>query len=135
MSNSIQTYEELLVEKHKLKTLLTAQRELIQYDVKELNKSFKPVLNSVSLLGKVTTRNNSDLVLGTTANTVIDLVVRRLFLANAGWVKRLVIPFVLKNLSSHYIADHKSELRSKLLSFIGIRRNGTHHKVPDLSRN
>ena len=135
MSRPIRTYEDLLIEKHKLQELLNAQRELIQHDIQDLNKSVKPVLNSVSFLGKFTTRSNSDLLLGSTTNTLIDLLVKRVFLAKAGWMKRLLIPFVLKNISSHYIADHKSDLRSKLLSVIGFRRNGQHRKTSDLSRN
>jgi hypothetical protein len=135
MSRPIRTYEELVLEKHKLQQLLEAQRELIQHDIQDLKKSVKPVINSVSFLGKFTTRSNSDMILGTTANSVIDLLVKRVLLAKAGWVKRLVIPFVLKNISSHYIADHKSELRNKLLSVIGFRRNGKHQKAPDLSEN
>ena len=135
MSRPIRTYEDLLIEKHKLQELLSAQRELIQHDIHDLNKSVKPVINSVSFLGKLTTRSNNDLILGTTSNTLIDLLVKRVFLAKAGWIKRLLVPFVLKNVSSHYIADHKSSLRSKLLSVIGFRRNGEHKKTSDLSKN
>jgi len=58
-------------------------------------------------------------VLNAGANTVIDMVVKKLILSRAGWITRLVIPFLVKNYSSHVIADKKSTLLSKLFSWIG----------------
>ncbi len=40
----------------------------------------------------------------------IDLLIRRVILARAGWFTKIVIPFLVKNYSSHIIGEEKREL-------------------------
>ncbi len=137
MSKPVKSYDDLQAEQQRLEALLAAQRELIRYDLQDLNEALRPAAKAASLLGKFATRNNNSPVLGTAANTIIDLVVKRTLLGRAGLVKKLLVPFVLKNISSHYIADHKKEITSKLFSFFK-RKNGKHSKAAgeaDLSKN
>lgn len=128
MTNTIRSYNELLIEKQKLQSLLEAQRELIRYDIRDLKAEFKPALDAVSLLGKVTTRDSSNPILSTAANTVVDFILKKIVLSRSGWLSRLAIPFFVKNISSHVIAEHKDDIMNKLFSFIG-HTNGK-EKVP-----
>ena len=119
MSNTIRSYNELLIEKQKLQALLIAQRELIRYDIQDLKAEFKPALDAVSLIGKVTTRDGSNPLFTSAANSLIDLILKRIVLSRSGWLSRLAIPFFVKNISSHVIAEHKDDIMNKLFSFIG----------------
>jgi hypothetical protein len=119
MSNIIRSYNELLIEKQKLQSLLAAQRELISYDIQDLKAEFKPALDAVSLLGKVTTRDSSNPLFNIATNSLVDLLLKKIVLSRSGWLSRLAIPFFVKNISSHFIADHKDEIMNKLHSFIG----------------
>jgi hypothetical protein len=128
MTNTIRSYNELLEEKQKLQSLLTAQRELIRYDIEGLKAEFKPALTAVSLLGKITTRDSRNPIFNTAANSLVDFILKKVILSRSGWLSRLAIPFFVKNLSSHIIADHKDDIIEKLFSFIS-NTNGKEKKV------
>lgn len=120
MSKRIRTYEDLVKQREQLEILLEAQKELIKYDFQEVKYESRAALQSA---GKAFTRNTSNMLLNTGANKLIDTVVKNVLLSRAGWVMRLVVPFLLKNVSSHYIADHKSQWARKLFSWLG-NKNG-----------
>ena len=61
-------------------------------------------------------------MLTTAADTVIDLVLKRIVLSKAGWFARLVVPFFMKNFSSHVIADNKDKIFNKLFSWFGKKK-------------
>ncbi|HKO82725.1 MAG TPA: hypothetical protein VJU78_20100 [Chitinophagaceae bacterium] len=117
MTKPIRTYKDLLEEKERLKLLLSAQKELIRQDINQVKQELAPVRSAVSIIGKVVTKDKSSWVLSTAADTIIDMVVKRMVLAKAGWFTKLVVPFFMKNFSSHVIADNKDKIISKLSSW------------------
>ncbi len=119
MTRPIRTYEELLEEKARLKALLSAQKELVRQDINEIKLELAPVRKAISMVGKLTTKENRNSMLTIAADTVIDLVVRNIVLSKAGLMTKLVVPFFMKNFSSHIIADHKDKIISKLSSWFG----------------
>jgi hypothetical protein len=125
MSNKIQTYDDLLKEKEQMEQLLKAQGQLIKRDIAALKEEFRPAAKAVSALGKIATRDHTNPLLDNTANTIIDLVFRKFLLARTGWVTKLVVPFLLKNISSHAIANNKGSIASKLFSLLpSFGKNG-----------
>ena len=128
--NKIVTYNDLLRQEEQLDALLKAQRELLQYDVQQLKKSLEPAKAALSLISKVTTREKGNLLLTETANSLIDLVVKRIILNKAGWLTRLTVPFFVKNMSSHYISDHKNQWFKKIFSWF-THKNGNGHAAPE----
>lgn len=119
MNKRINSYQDLLDEKERLQSLLIAQKEIIREDIREIKEDLAPVRSAISLAGKFVTRDKHNWVLNAGANTVIDLVVKKLILSRAGWITRLVVPFLVKNYSSHIIANKKGTFLSKLFSLIG----------------
>jgi hypothetical protein len=115
----IQTYEDLIKEKQQLEVLLQAQKELIRYDVSQLRQQFQPAVDTVSFLGKFIHKDKSNAIITGGANRVIDLVLKKLILARSGWLTRLIVPFLVKNYSSHLIHEKKEGLVNKLFSWIG----------------
>ena len=129
MSKTIKTYQDLVEEKEKLEGLLKAQKELIRYDLQLLKTEFNPVFRSARLMGKLFTRDKKHSLLSNGAETVIDFMFKKVILNKAGWVAKLVVPFLMKNVSSHVVADNKDNWIRKLKSWIG-RRNHNGKTAP-----
>ena len=128
MTDRINSYKELLEEKARLTTLLDTQKAVLREDFQEIKEQFAPVKNAISVIGKITTKDNSNWLLTTAADTAIDLVVRKFILSKAGWFTRIILPFFMKNLSSHLIADNKDTIFSKISSWFGFgKSNGKAH--------
>lgn len=121
MSNRIETYEQLLKEKKRLQTLIEAQKELVRYDIKEIGEELKPLSIAFRFLRNITTRKKNG-VLNYGTNMMVDLLVKKLLLAKAGWVTKLIVPFLVKNYASHVMAENKTTLWQKITNIFG--RNG-----------
>jgi hypothetical protein len=135
MTKRITTYEELMLEKHRLKLLLHGQKELIHQDINEIKDHLLPVKSAISFIGKLTTKDSSNPLLSGTMNTVIDLFVRKVLLARAGWFMKLVVPLFLKNYTSHVIDEKKDTIINKVFSWFGGKKkenaNGKMHHVEE----
>lgn len=126
MTKPIRTYEDLLEEKARLKLLLSAQKELVRQDINVIKQEFAPLKSAISVVGKLTTKENRNGMLTIAADTIIDMVLKKIILSKAGFITKLVVPFVMKNFSSHVIADNKDRIISKLSSWFSKKdMNGT----------
>lgn len=118
MTKSISTYEELLNEEQLLLLKLQTEREIIKEDIRDIKldikEKFEPLSSVLSVVQKGVSRDTGNWLMNTTVNKAIDLVVKKLILGRAGWLTKLVVPFFLKNYSSHFIASHKDEIMDKL---------------------
>ena len=130
MTKRIDSYEDLLKEQARLQALLQAQKELVRADIDQIRAEFiTPVRSAISYVGKFATKEKGNWMLTTAADTIIDIVFKRMVLAKAGWVTKLVVPFFMKNFSSHVIADNKDKIVNKLFAWFGKKQeNG---KMPD----
>jgi len=128
MTKPINSYADLLEEKARLKLLLSAQKELVRQDINELKQELAPVKSAISMVGKIITKDRSSWLLTTAADTAIDILLKKIVLSKAGWVTKLVLPFLMKNFSSHVIADNKDKIVSKLFSWIG--KKNANGKMP-----
>ena len=90
MTNQIHSYKELLEERERLTALLHAQRAELREDFNKLKEEFEPVKAAVAVIGKFTTKDKSNWLLTTAADTAIDLVVRKFIL----WPDRPFFVFV-----------------------------------------
>ncbi|MEI9942699.1 MAG: hypothetical protein WDN26_00615 [Chitinophagaceae bacterium] len=130
MTKRIRTYNDLVEEKQQLTLLLQAQKQLVRADLAEIKQELIPVKSAISFVSKMTTRDSSNWIMNKTANSIIDLVVKKLILARSGWLTKLAVPFFLKNVSSHVIADHKNQILGKLFSWVGKKNaNGQEKHV------
>jgi len=135
MTKTIRTYKDMLDEKKRLEELLVVQKQLVRNDIMEIKESLRPVHSALSFAGKLVTREKGNFFLNAGANTLIDLVIKKMVLSRAGWFTKLVVPFLAKNYSSHIISEKKDALLKKLFSWIGKRNaNGKEEEV-DTSDN
>ena len=124
MSKPITTYDELLIKKKNLEELLVAQKELIRLDLEELNKDVTPLLNTVSSFSEFVTRDKRAWFLGMGANALIDMLVKDVLLSKSNWIAKWIVPFFIKNYSSHFIADHQDEWIQKISQWLSSSSNG-----------
>ena len=130
MTKSVKTYKDLEEEKIKLQSLLKAQRELIHEDVMELKEELRPMGDALSFIGRLTTKDRTNALLTEGSDRLIDFVVKRLILGRSGWLTRLLVPFFMKNYSSHFLADHKDQLIDAIKSFFTPQKNGQQAPEP-----
>ena len=123
MTRKISTYEELRSEKRRLEELLTAQKALIRHDVAAIREELKPVRKVVKVLGKLTSRDRSNYLLTSISDLAVDLVVKKGIMARSGWLSRLIIPYLTKNLSSHFVGGFKDQLMNKLADWLSPHSN------------
>ena len=119
MTKPIRSYEELLKEKQRLEILLTEQRTLIHSDVQLLKAELQPVKQVIDFIRKITTKDKTSLLLTIGSDIVINSVVKRFILSRAGWFVRNVVPYFMKNYSSHFLAEQKDKWIEKLRAWLG----------------
>ena len=123
MKRKIRSYEDLEREEQLLEELLRTQKQLIQLDIQVLKDQLKPAKMALQFFNKITTVDKSNLLLNEGANKAIDFVLNKFILARTGWITKFLVPFFLKNYSSHLIGDNKANIVEKIFSLFG-RRNG-----------
>jgi hypothetical protein len=116
MTNTIRTYEDLLAEKQRLQALMQTQKQVIRQDIDEIKQELVPVKTAINFIGKLTTQDHSNPLISGTLNTIIDLVMRKLVLARAGWFTKFIVPYFMKNFSSHVIDEKKDDILRKVFS-------------------
>lgn len=127
----IKKYEDLEAEKLRLMALLKNQEELIRTDMAGVREGLKPFNNAISVVNKMATRDNTGPVLNFGLEMGIDLLIRRVLLGKAGWFAKIVVPYVIKNYSSHIIGEEQREaLTNKIRAFFSKIRPKTAQQKP-----
>lgn len=116
--SSIKKYEDLEIEKQRLTALLKNHEEAIRVDMAGVRHGLKPVNNAITIINKMATRDNTTPVMNFGLEMGIDILVRRFILRRAGWFAKIVVPYLVKNYSSHIIGEEKREaLLAKIRGF------------------
>ena len=103
ITRPVTSYDDLVKERERLKELLKIQKAQISKDLGEIREEFTPVVLASEMFGKLLNREDGkDALVATGTNLTIDLLVNKLF-AKSNFLVRLILPVILKNLSSHYI--------------------------------
>lgn len=129
MKRKIRNYEDLEREEQLLEELLRSQKELIQIEIGLLKHNLKPAQMALQFVNKITTRDKHNPLLMQGANTVIDVVLKKFVLAKSGWITKMLVPFFIKNYSSHLIADNKNTVVNKVASVFS-NKNGNAKPAP-----
>jgi hypothetical protein len=127
MNKRFKSYDDLLNEKQQLEILLQAQKQLIRADIVELKLQLKPITDTIEVIKKFTTKDKTSLLLTIGSDLAINAVVKNFILSRAGWFTKIVVPFFLKNYSSHFLAEQKEKWLDKLAAWLN-HRNGKEKK-------
>ncbi|HEU0112962.1 MAG TPA: hypothetical protein VFQ73_18950 [Flavisolibacter sp.] len=116
--SKIKTYEDLLQEEQRLLSQLKATEVLIRDDIAGVKEGLKPIGKAMHTINKLTTRDRTGAFANFGLDFSVDLLIRRILLAKAGWFTKIVVPYVIKNYSSHVINEQqRAKLMKKISSF------------------
>jgi len=134
MSKRFTSYNDLLKEKQQLEVMLQVQKQVIRYDVEEIKLKLQPVKETLEFVRKITTKDRTNLLLDLGSDIAINTFIKNFILSKAGWLTRIVIPFFLKNYSSHFLAEQKDKWLEKLKSWLGHKNGKEHHDQKEENR-
>ncbi|HEX6192632.1 MAG TPA: hypothetical protein VFZ42_09715 [Chitinophagaceae bacterium] len=100
---TIKTYKDLVQEERRLKQHLRLQKAALHANYHALSERFAPVEKIAGIVKNVTTPSTRNPIVNTGLNLAIDLLLRGFYNSKAGWISKLVVPFVLKNVSSNLV--------------------------------
>ena len=102
--NKIRNYDELVLERKRLESDLIHYKSIINSEIDAIKHKMEPITDVVSFLSpsqKPASSGNKLIQAGT--NLGIELLVRQKLLSKAGWFTKLVVPYILKKVSSKAI--------------------------------
>lgn len=107
--NKISNYEELMLEKSRLKQHLVMQKLEVSAEISAIKERLEPITRVLTFLG-VYKKKEAPTAAPSTTSSLIKMganagfaIAGQTILAKAGWVARLVIPLLLSGISSTVI--------------------------------
>jgi hypothetical protein len=106
--NRINNYDELVAARRMTETIIADRKRIIHERIEDFKEKLSPLFSILPVLNifkKKEGSNHSLLKVGT--SLAIDLLVGQKLLRKAGWIARLLVPTVLKTVSSRVIENVK----------------------------
>lgn len=120
--SSIRTYDDLEAEEKRLLALLYSHKGNIRDSFAAVKEGLNPIKQAVHTVKKLFSRDKSNPMMKFGVDFGVDVLIRRLILAKAGWFTKIVVPFFVRNYSTHFVNEYKnSRLVQKIKSF--FKRN------------
>lgn len=109
--SKINNFDQLVLEKKRLESELVHYKAIISGEIAAIKQKMEPITDVVSFF---TPSSNpvepKSKLLQAGTNLGIELLVRQKLLSKAGWLTRLVVPYILKKVSSKAI-ERAQEIR------------------------
>lgn len=100
MKTRITNYDDLLKERRRIKQEIKLDRLVITDSVTALKAKFDPLLYIMPYLSIFKKHHSSNSLAKTAASVGIDLLVGQKLLSKAGWLTKLIVPMILKTVST-----------------------------------
>ena len=127
MKTKIQNIEDVRAERSRLKNQIETSRTNLRYELGLIKKELNPVNQALGVVTDIfTTPRKGLLSLG--IGFGVDMVLKRFILARAGWLPRLVVPFLVKNATTNYISKNRTSVVENMLSWV---KKSTQPKPPN----
>lgn len=117
----IRTYEDLLREEKRLQQELKIHEGIIRQDIAGMQQNLEPVKKVFNTVNKVFTRDNRVPFFNIGLELGIDMLLRKFLLVKAGLFTKILIPYLVKNYSSHIIGEEKRKIILKNIRGIFAR--------------
>jgi hypothetical protein len=103
--NDITTFHDLLMEKEKLETALAAQKQLIHQDFLELKDEFRPAIDLLSKVSKITDRDRSNPLIAIAVTLASEIFLKNMLFSKSGKVVQFTIPFIAKKAVTYLLSN------------------------------
>ena len=132
--SSIRTFEDLEAEEKRLQALLYSHKENLDSSFAAVRHGLNPFVQAANTIRKLFSSDKSNPLMLAGVGLGVDVLLRRFLLAKAGWITKIVIPFVIKNYSTHFIKDYKkNKLFQKIGSFFKQSKNEVKEAAVDVA--
>jgi hypothetical protein len=102
--SKINNYEELILEKKRLESDLLHYKAIVNSEIAVIKHKMEPITDMVSFLSPSSNpAQPKSKLLQAGTNLGIELLVRQKLLSKAGWLTKLIVPYILKKVSSRAI--------------------------------
>ena len=115
-TRKIKTYEDLLQEEQRLTVQMHSYKDLIKEDIAGLKQGLNPVKRGAKMVKGLFSRGDNGPLLNFGLNFGMDVVLRRMLLARAGWVTKVMVPYLVKNYASHLVTEEQRKAVGKSVS-------------------
>ena len=113
----IRNLKELHAEKLRLQLELITAEEKLKVDLEWIKEEIKPG----KIVGKLFNNivgNRTNGLFNSGVRETIDILLKNILLSKSGWITRFIVPLIIKNLSSSYLAEKKPEIFDILRNII-----------------
>lgn len=125
MKNNIQTIDDLRAERAKLHNQMQLSKIGMRSEMAAIKEELNPARQAVGVLNDVLTSPKKGLLtLG--IGLGVDIVLRRTILARAGWLPKLVVPFLVRNAATNILQKNGKSIVEKSLVWL---KNATEKPV------
>lgn len=132
--SSIKTYQDLEAEEKRLQALLYSHKENIKDSFIAVKHGLNPFKQAVDTAKRLFSRDKSNPLMKFGVDLGVDVLIRRLLLAKAGWFTKIIVPFFVKNYSTHFVKQYKkSKLLQKILGFFGHTKDDVQDGVAEMA--
>lgn len=117
MKNNIQTIDDLRAERARLHNQIQLSKISMRNEMTAIKEELNPARQAVGVLNDVLTSPKKGLLtLG--IGLGVDIVLRRTILARAGWLTKLVVPFLVRNAATNILQKNGKGIVEKSLVWI-----------------
>lgn len=117
MKTNIQNIDDLRAERARLKNQMELSKLYMQQQAAAIKTELNPARQAVGVIGDMLTSPQKGL-LNLGVGLGVDTIIRRGLLARAGWLPRLVIPFLARNLAANLIQKNRTSLIENALLWV-----------------
>ncbi len=122
--SSIRTYEDLEAEEKRLQGLLYSHKANIKDSFSAVKDGLNPVKQAIGTAKRLFSRDKANPMMKFGVDFGVDVLIRRLLLAKAGWFTKIVVPFFVRNYSSYFLNEYKkSKVVQKIVGFFKSNKN------------
>ncbi len=117
MKNNIQTIDDLKAERARLHNQIQLSKISMKNEMTAIKEELNPARQAVGVLNDVLTSPKKGLLtLG--IGLGVDVVLRRTILARAGWLPKLVVPFLVRNAATNMVQKNGKTMVAKGLIWL-----------------
>jgi hypothetical protein len=117
MKTDIQNIDDLRVERARLKNQMELSKLYMRQQAAAIKTELNPARQAVGVIGDMLTSPQKGL-LSLGVGLGVDTIIRRGVLARAGWLPRLLIPFLARNLAANLIQKKRTSFVENALIWV-----------------
>ena len=102
--NRISNYDELIAERRRTELIIADRKQLLYEKVEDIKDKIAPIFSVLNVFKK---KDSNNTLLKAGSSLAIDLLVGQTLLKKASWFTRLLVPPLLKAVSSKVIEQVK----------------------------